>query len=563
MHKSTKGPRRLAPAKRWAVPVVLFLGSMILTPWTASVAGAQDPQDPPFPDVLRELNLATSYWSAFGDDTIDYTFSYTESCDCPSSPQITVKVVNREVDHVTTSDGSSVSDPRTVESIFDEIRGHLDAPAASLEARFHGGSGYPIDFFVDPDDMTAGDEYGVTVSSVTLARTQRVQEALSAAEQRWEAAGAAGDHYVLTFRERCFMCLPDLYTTVTVVDDQAVEATDSLDREAFWRAETVESLFERIRDSTQDVARISASFDETYGYPTSFYFHPAPWIFDIDTGFEVTEHIPLGDVPVPDVDVQVQCIGEDGRIDLLIDSNNPADGPIDYAIEIGTVESRTRQLLGGVTHREFASGRYDALHDVKVRLDGLTVWYRVVTVECDPARAAEVEVETTCLGENGRVDVYLTNPGPPQVNVTDDIYRVEIGSLPDRYVRLYPGDLTARVTATGRPDGPLTVVVIKDYVEISRMELMIGCDVETDVVQLATSCLQFNGRVDVTVFNGGPVQATYEIGFTGLADRTRAVSAQRSETITYTGRPDGSFIVEVRRDGVVIAVETVTIGCDR
>lgn len=77
----------------------------------------------------------------------------------------------------------------------------------------------------------------------------------------------------------------------------------------------------------------------------------------------------------------------------------------------------------------------------------------------------------------------------------------------------------------------------------------------------ATSCLNNDGRFDVTIVNGGS-QASFEITVGGLPPRYRDLAAGQSVTVPVTGRKDGSYRILVRRDGVVVIDETGNVSCD-
>lgn len=77
----------------------------------------------------------------------------------------------------------------------------------------------------------------------------------------------------------------------------------------------------------------------------------------------------------------------------------------------------------------------------------------------------------------------------------------------------------------------------------------------------AQSCLNNDGRFDVTVVNGG-TQALFEITVGSLAPRYRDLGPGQSVTVPVTGRRDGSYNILVKRDGVVVINETGTVSCD-
>jgi len=81
-------------------------------------------------------------------------------------------------------------------------------------------------------------------------------------------------------------------------------------------------------------------------------------------------------------------------------------------------------------------------------------------------------------------------------------------------------------------------------------------------VMHATSCLAGNGRVDTNIVNRGTSAATYRVEFEGLTARENTLAAKDWWRMPVTGRPDGSYDITVKRDGVVVSEQTVTITCD-
>ena len=82
-----------------------------------------------------------------------------------------------------------------------------------------------------------------------------------------------------------------------------------------------------------------------------------------------------------------------------------------------------------------------------------TVTTREITIDCmaasaPPGEAAEVSVTKSCLQNNGRIDVMLTNIGE-----RTESYAVAIDQVEPKVRTVAAGD-SVRVTTTGRPDGP-------------------------------------------------------------------------------------------------------------
>lgn len=89
------------------------------------------------------------------------------------------------------------------------------------------------------------------------------------------------------------------------------------------------------------------------------------------------------------------------------------------------------------------------------------------------------------------------------------------------------------------------------------------CDPQP-ILDVATSCLAGNGRVDVAVVSTtlveGPVEHAIHIG--ALAPRVHTVATGELIMEVATGRRDGPLNVDLRIDGVVYAATTVMVDCD-
>jgi len=215
---------------------------------------------------------------------------------------------------------------------------------------------------------------------------------------------------------------------------------------------------------------------------------------------------------------------------------------------------RTVTVAAQAPARIARSGRPDNTYDVAVLRDGGPIFTSVETVACDPL-GAEVAVTATCLTGNGRIDVTLVN-----TTGTTAAYSVVVGSLAPRNRNLAPGEETT-VSVTGRPDGPIGVVVNRDGAQIFTSTETVACDGPAAEATVSTSCLAGRGRVDVVLSNPTAASAVYDVVVGQLAPRTRTLTAGASDMVSVTGRPDGPIDVEVSRDGVVIDQSTHIIAC--
>ena len=162
---------------------------------------------------------------------------------------------------------------------------------------------------------------------------------------------------------------------------------------------------------------------------------------------------------------------------------------------------------------------------------------------------------SSCLGENGRIDVIVRNQGSDLAT-----YSVEIETLTERRRSVAAG-AQERITATGRPDGTLRVVVRRDGTLVGLKFLPVACDPPvSEEVTVTGSCLWGRGRVVVQVRNTTLGPLTYEIDV-GSFTRTRTVDADDTTRVAITGLADGPADVAVVRNGVLVHEDEIAIAC--
>lgn len=168
---------------------------------------------------------------------------------------------------------------------------------------------------------------------------------------------------------------------------------------------------------------------------------------------------------------------------------------------------------------------------------------------------ARATVATSCVAENGRFDIDLINTSEQATFV------IKIEGMADRSRVLGP-DEVERVVYTGRHDRDWNITVLRDGVPILETTEPVACDPLGPEVVVESGCLGDNGRIDIFLSNDTDEVAEYEVSFAGLTPRTKTLLARRGAQVIFTGRPDGSYPVVVRRDGVVVSQQTVFVTCD-
>lgn len=177
--------------------------------------------------------------------------------------------------------------------------------------------------------------------------------------------------------------------------------------------------------------------------------------------------------PLGEVSVAVSCLDNNGRIDVTLTNDVGADTPNDFAVTVGALAPRNRQIAPSESVTVSVTGRADGVIPVSVSRDGVEIYADTVTVDCDVDLADDVEVVVvqSCLLGNGRIDVVLNN-----LSVSAADYQVTVGQLAPR-TRTVDAGATDRVTVTGRAEGPIDVSVTRDGVSVYSDTLTVACDV--------------------------------------------------------------------------------------
>lgn len=258
---------------------------------------------------------------------------------------------------------------------------------------------------------------------------------------------------------------------------------------------------------------------------------------------------PVDMLPFTEVTSSATCLNNDGRID--IDITNVDANVHTFNATIGNL-SRSIELLPSATGRISVTGRQDGMINIDVSSGNTDLSTEQHEITCDPQ--IEVAHGTSCVAQNGRVDVHLDN-----ITSVTATYEVRVGAVGPRYAALIPG-AERRISVTGRADGPLPVVVMRDGVTISSDMLTIDCDpdVETRFVQ---SCLAGNGRIDVHLDNTNNQTTTYQVSLTNMSPRNRTLAVGEQQRVTWTGRPDGNYVAQVTANGAVVNSYSFTVIC--
>lgn len=132
------------------------------------------------------------------------------------------------------------------------------------------------------------------------------------------------------------------------------------------------------------------------------------------------------------VQVASTCLAGAGRLDVTISNESAVSR--DYVATIGSLYPRHRNISPGDTSTVVITGRHDGVVPVEVHHGDVVLQSVDVHVDCDLDISATPHMR--CVGDQGRLDVLLTNAGIQGRSV-----RIEVNDLPARSVMVAAGSI--------------------------------------------------------------------------------------------------------------------------
>lgn len=116
---------------------------------------------------------------------------------------------------------------------------------------------------------------------------------LDSAQERWEKENV--QDYTFEFRWLCF-CTPDYVRPVSLtvrggvlISGEYTDTGSTLTIEQLDRYQTIDELFEMIEEAVADNAhQITATYNQTYGFPDDVYIDYREMLADEERGFQIT-----------------------------------------------------------------------------------------------------------------------------------------------------------------------------------------------------------------------------------------------------------------------------------
>lgn len=198
------------------------------------------------------------------------------------------------------------------------------------------------------------------------------------------------------------------------------------------------------------------------------------------------------------------------------------------------------------------------LDETPVPGDETTYTLRAFAFQAPPTTPNLLEATVTCLAGNGRIDVNIVNE-----SATAAVYRLEIGTLPPRENTVQSKSWW-RSPVTGRPDGPIDVVVKKDATVIYEETVTVACDadiaVSTPEVRFLTWCIGGNGIIAAQLANPTDQSRPYILEVDGIRRSTTA-AAHGAAFRGVSGRPNGSYTAIVEIAGQPDVSQVIDVNC--
>jgi len=279
----------------------------------------------------------------------------------------------------------------------------------------------------------------------------------------------------------------------------------------------------------------------------------------------------------PAATLQFACVNGDGALTATLD--NPMDDPVTFVVDADSIDSESFVVEPMTTRDEVVGGLADAgVTAASIAAEGWsTLFATQFEVACDPPVATSV----TCGDDGGSVTIEIVNySGSFSTYVAVINERTQQRSISNGL----------RTTASFGPfvDGEWPLTVARNAEPIFDAVISVDCGVAApepaptptpepaepgpdlgdgdgaggNEVQVVVTCLAGNGRVDHNIVNTTGAAATYRVEFGALSAREFNVAAEDWRRQPITGRPDGEHQVVVRRDGVAILDQTITVACD-
>lgn len=175
-----------------------------------------------------------------------------------------------------------------------------------------------------------------------------------------------------------------------------------------------------------------------------------------------------------------------------------------------------------------------------------------------PASPSVVQA-VSCLAGNGRVDTNVVNAGPAPAT-----YRIEFEGLSPRQSTLAAQDWW-RMPVTGRADGDYRVVVKRDSTVVHDQTITVACDgvpaITTPEVQVVSACRAGLGYLLVQFANPTETARGYVMTFPNVPTRSTTAAAFGQSVRAITGRPNGTYALRIRTDGVATHTIPVFVDC--
>jgi len=299
----------------------------------------------------------------------------------------------------------------------------------------------------------------------------------------------------------------------------------------------------------------------SYGEPNSCIFVNDPLDPDDDVLYEQDLSTLRDAAQLLRASGTVECEAATGTVTAVL--TNSSGITQQFSVALSDSSTVIRSVAPSASATAAFSGLSDGSYVLDVGAAGDSLLSQTFVVACAPVEppSSAIDHVVSCLAGNGRVDTNIVNPGPGSA-----VYRIEFQGLTPRETSVLAGDWW-RMPITGRPDGSYVVVVKRDGVTVSTTTVEVACDsappqVDVDEIQIVNACRAGNGYLLFQFVNPTAVSRGWVIEFEGVPNRSTSAAAYGQSVRAVTGRPDGTYQVTIRIDGVTQPSFPVTVACD-
>ena len=235
------------------------------------------------------------------------------------------------------------------------------------------------------------------------------------------------------------------------------------------------------------------------------------------------------------------CVDGDVQITAMFPNVFAIEATYSATLDDDPTTTRSGTIAVDGTAEEVWGGLADGDHDVEVSYNGSVVGTLELSLDCNIGLPHEVEVDVSCLGDRGRVDVTITNVG----DVSND-FTILVGAI-ERSATIPAGQMGG-TTVTGRPNGSLIVTVTgPGFTSNAGVEIL--CD-PIQSASITTFCANGTAQLSVTLTNPSTRSLDYTVQVSSRPDQMVTVLAGTTQSVSVPALADGEYAIFISSPGL-------------